>query len=99
MSDTPIFDNVNNNTPRESDVVDIEIKPVTLNEDGEYTNAPQPKVIAATSGAGVGAAVATLVVWIVEITTGIDVPALVEGATAVLTAAGLGFAAGWIERP
>jgi hypothetical protein len=74
-------------------------KLLTTDEYGDPTNAPQPKVVAATSGAVVGGALSTLGVWIFETTTRIDLPMPVEGAILTLMIAGVAFAAGWIKRP
>jgi hypothetical protein len=46
-----------------------------------------PKV----TGAALGAAAATIALWIVEAATGIDVPAMVEGAVAVVFVFGTGY--------
>lgn len=78
MSDTPIFDQVNNTT-----------KP---------NPAPQPKVIAATTGAGVGGALSVLVCWIVETVASIDIPSPVEGAVAIILGAGLAFVGGYWKK-
>jgi hypothetical protein len=66
---------------------------------GDPTSTPQPKVVAAATGAGVGGALSTLGVWIFETTTKIDLPLPVEGSILVLITAGVAFAAGWIKRP
>ena len=71
----------------------------TTDEYGDPTNAPQPKVTAAATGAGVGAALSTLGVWIFETATKIDLPMPVEGSILVLMTAAVAFAAGWIKRP
>lgn len=72
---------------------------VTTDELGEPTATPQPKVIAATAGAGVGAAITTVGVYVFETATRIDLPSIVEGALLVLVSAGVAFAAGYIKRP
>lgn len=72
---------------------------VTTDELGEPTATPQPKVIAATAGAGVGAAITTVGVYVFETATRIDLPSIVEGALLVIVTAGLAFAAGYIKRP
>lgn len=82
---TPIFDEVS--------------KDVTTDETGQPTNTPQPKVLAATAGAGVGAAVSTIAIYLIETLGRIDLPDVVEGAIGVLLAAGVGFLAGYIKRP
>lgn len=81
MSDTPIFDSVDNShsTP-------------------EPNKTPQPKVVAATSGAGVGGALAVITNWIIEASTGIDIPESVELATVVVFTAGLAFVSGYWKR-
>lgn len=82
---TPIFDGVS--------------KPVTTDEQGGVTNEPQPKVLAATAGAGVGAAVSTIAIYLIETLGNVDLPDVVEGAALVLISAGVAFAAGYIKRP
>lgn len=72
---------------------------VTTNSAGEQTATPQPKVIAGTIGAGVGAAISTIGVWVIEQTAHIDIPGGVEAAITVVVTAGLGFLAGYIKNP
>ena len=72
---------------------------VTTDEHGGPTAEPQPKVLAATAGAGVGAAVSTLAIYLVESLGRIDLPDAVEGAVLVLVSAGVAFLAGYIKRP
>lgn len=72
---------------------------VTTDVSGNVTSTPQPKVIASTVGAGVGAAVSTITVYLIETLGKIDLPDAVEGALLVLVSAGLAFAAGYIKRP
>lgn len=72
---------------------------VTTDEKGLPTSQPQPKVIAATAGAGVGAAVSTLAVYLIETLGKIDLPDVVEGAVLTLISAGVAFLAGYIKRP
>ena len=72
---------------------------VTTDAVGAPTAQPQPKVLAATAGAGVGAAVSTLVVYLIETLGRVDLPDVVEGACLVLISAGVAFAAGYIKRP
>lgn len=72
---------------------------VTTNEAGAPTSTPQPKVVAATIGAGVAGAVTTLGVYVFEATSGIDLPPIVEGSLLTLITAGVAFAAGYIKRP
>lgn len=72
---------------------------VTTDENGVPTSEPQPKVLAATAGAGVGAAVSTLAIYLVETLGKVDLPDAVEGAVLVLISAGVAFLAGYIKRP
>lgn len=74
-------------------------KNVTTDEFGVPTTQPQPKVIAAAGGAGVGAAVTTLTIWLIETLAKIDLPDAVEGSALVLISAGLAFVAGYVKRP
>lgn len=76
-----------------------ETGPVTTDDAGVRTNKPQPKVLAATAGAGVGAAAGTVVNYLIETIAQIDLPDTVEGAILVLVSAGVAFAAGYIKRP
>lgn len=77
--DTPIFDNMNENTPNAS-------------------GKPQPKIVAATVGAGVGSALATVVVWVVGAVTAVAVPEAVELALGVILTAALAFVGGYWKR-
>jgi hypothetical protein len=72
---------------------------VTTDAAGNPTNTPQPKVVAATVGAGVGAAAGTVVNYLIETIANVDLPDTVEGAIAVLIAAGVAFVAGYVKRP
>lgn len=72
---------------------------VTTDEFGGITSRPQPKVLAATAGAGVGAAISTIAVYLIESLGKIDLPEAVDGAILVLVSAGVAFLAGWIKRP
>lgn len=74
-------------------------KPVTTDAEGNPTQTPQPKVIAATVGAGVGTALGVIAVWAFEATTGTDVPEGVELAVGVVLTAGLAFVGGYFKRP
>lgn len=74
-------------------------KPFTTDAAGLPTPVPQPKVVAATSGAVVGGAITTLGIYIFETATAVDLPSLVEGAILTLVTAGVAFAAGYIKRP
>lgn len=72
---------------------------VTTDADGVATSTPQPKVIASTVGAGVGAAVSTITIYLIETLAKIDLPDAVEGAALVIISAGVAFLAGYIKRP
>lgn len=74
-------------------------KPVTTNEVGEPTPAPQPKVVAGAAGAVVGGAITTIAIYAFEGITAIDLPQTVEGAVLTLVSAGVGFAFAYIKRP
>lgn len=71
----------------------------TTDEAGRPTSSPQPKVVAATAGAGVGAAVSTLAVYLIETLGKIDLPEAVDGAILVLVTAGVSFLAGYLKKP
>lgn len=58
-------------------------QPITTDPSGEPTATPQPKVIAATIGAGVGAALSTVGVYAFETLANHDLPDVVEGAIGV----------------
>lgn len=77
-------------------MIDEEVK---IGEAGNTESAaPQPKVVAATVGAGVGSAIATIVVWVVSVTTGLEVPEAVELAGGVVLTAGLAFIGGYFKK-
>lgn len=70
-----------------------------LNSHPEPVSAkPQPKVVAATVGAGVGSAVATIVVWIVNISAAVEVPEGVELALGIVLTAALAFVGGYWKK-
>lgn len=109
MSDTPFFDEFESRDS-ETQVQRRIIENVNI---GEYASAqadldvlnrvepsktPQPKVVAATAGAGVGVALGTVVTWIVEASAGIDIPAGVELAIGVILTAGLAFVGGYWKK-
>lgn len=75
------------------------IPAVTTDENGEPTAAPQPKVVAASAGAGIGAAASTVLVYLIEAFGHIDLPVAVEGAILVLIAGAVSFLGGYITRP
>lgn len=72
---------------------------LTTDANGIPTSTPQPKVLAATAGAGVGAAVSTITVYLIESIGKIDLPNEIEGATLVLISAGIAFLAGYFKKP
>lgn len=72
---------------------------VTTDEVGRATSTPQPKVVASTVGAGVGAAVSTIAIYLIETLGKVDLPDAVEGAALVLISAGVAFLAGYVKRP
>ena len=72
---------------------------VTTDEFGVPTSKPQSKVIASTAGAGVGAAITTIAVYLIETLGKVEIPEAVEGAGLVLISAGIAFLAGYIKRP
>lgn len=72
---------------------------VTTDVNNQPTKTPQPKVIAAAIGAGVGGAVTTLGVYIFETLSGVDLPTAVEGSLLTLVVAGLSFLSGYIKKP
>lgn len=71
------------------------VDPVT----GTATATPTPKVVASTTGGAVGAAVAVIGVYVIELTTGVDIPTLVEGAVTVVVTGALAFVGGYFKRP
>lgn len=72
---------------------------ITTDETGTPTSKPQPKVVAAAAGAGVGGAITTIGIYLIESLGGIDLPTAVEGAALILVSAGVSYLAGWIKRP
>lgn len=76
-----------------------ETGPVTTDEAGVPTKAPQPKVIAATTGAVIGGAITTIGIYAFEGVTSIDLPQTVEGAVLTLVVGAVALAAGYIKRP
>lgn len=73
--------------------------PVTTNEQGQPTSAPQPKVVAGATGAVVGGAITTIGIYAFESITSIDLPQTVEGAVLTLISAAVGLAFAYIKRP
>lgn len=74
-------------------------KSVTTDAHGGPTNTPQSKVVASTVGAGIGAALTTITVYLIESLGGIALPEEVKGAAVTLISAGVAFLAGYIKRP
>lgn len=72
---------------------------VTTDAHGFVTSTPQPKVLAATAGAGVGAAISTIAIYLIETLGRVDLPDVVEGAALTLVSAGVAFLAGYIKKP
>jgi RsiW-degrading membrane proteinase PrsW (M82 family) len=70
----------------------------TATETVKHSNAPQPKVVAATIGAGVGFAVGEVATYIIETAAGIDIPTNVEQAIGLILTAGLSFIAGYVKK-
>lgn len=70
----------------------------TSREPEPVDNTPRPKVVAATAGAGVGSALATITVWIVNATTNVVVPEGVELALGIVLTTGLAFVGGYWKR-
>ena len=109
MSDTPLFDETNDDMIRakRDEQWRAEVAKMELNEaygkypvtDSYVTDpAPQPKVVFATVGSGVGVALATITVWGFEAATAVDVPEGVELAFGVVLTAALTFVAGYFKR-
>ena len=69
-----------------------------LNTPKPVYKTPQPKVVAATVGAGVGAAIGNIIVWIVEAAANIDIPDSVELSIGVVITAALAFVAGYVKK-
>lgn len=98
-NDTPIFDNVDKPTPIYGSITD----PVKTQRDNPHgvnapSKTPQPKVVAATAGAGVGAAISVVLVWVIEASAKIDIPEGVELAIPIIIGTGLTFLAGYFKR-
>lgn len=69
-----------------------------MNKPVEPSKTPQPKVVAATVGAGVGSAIGEIIVWGVEASANINIPGNVELAIGVVLTAGLAFLSGYMKR-
>lgn len=66
---------------------------------GAPTRTPQPKVVAAAVGSGVGAAISTIGIYAFESLSKVDLPETVEGSVLVLVSACVAFLAGYVKRP
>lgn len=103
MNDTPIFDS---NADKAAEAKRRALKQEINDSYAKYAetdgvvtdNRPTPKVWSATVGAGVGSALATIIVWVVNVATGVDVPETVELASGVVLTAGLAFVGGHWKR-
>jgi NhaP-type Na+/H+ or K+/H+ antiporter len=73
--------------------------PVTRDEHGNPTSVPEPKVVAATGGAVVGAAAGFVLVYVIETAARIDMPTLVDNAIITLVAAAVTFVGGYVKHP
>ena len=93
--ETPIYDSLNNGEIPKPEPI---LGPVTGENEVAHSNRPQPKVVAATVGAGVGAAISTIAVWVIEMSTRIDVPTQVEGASVVIFTAAVAFVSGYYKK-
>lgn len=69
-----------------------------LNTPKQADKTPQPKVVAATIGGGVGTAISTIAIWIIEASAKIDIPNEVELAVGVVITAALAFVAGYVKK-
>ena len=83
--DTPIYDKVAN-----GDVEGV--------ENNVSSAVPKGKVVAATVGAGVGSALANIIVWWVELAANIDIPNEVSLSIGIVITAGLSFAGGYFKK-
>lgn len=91
--ETPIFDGIQKNYEKPEPI----LGPITPVEN-ENSGRPQPKVVAATIGASVGAAISQIIVWLAEITTRVDIPTEVEASFTVVVTALLAFVSGYFKR-
>ena len=69
-----------------------------MSESPIATSTPKNKVVAATGGAAVGAALAIILTWAIQ-KAGVDVPANVADALSVVITAILTFLSGWSMPP
>lgn len=77
----------------------VDGKPVTADENGVPTSAVNPKVTASAAGAGLGAAVSTIGIYLIETLGNVDLPVAVDGAILVLVSYGVSFLTGYLKRP
>lgn len=97
--DTPIHDSIDKPTPIYGSMTD----PTPVQKENPHgvnaaSKTPQKKVVAATAGAGVGAAVSVVLVWVIEASAKIDIPETVELAVPIIIGTALTFAAGYFKR-
>lgn len=103
-NDNPIYDEVKSQgeTPIYHDVEKPEpiLGPITgeIEHVKSPSRKPQPKVVAATAGAGVGAAISVVLVWAIEASAKIDIPETVELAVPIIIGTGLTFLAGYFKK-
>lgn len=64
----------------------------------QNSNKPEPKVIAAGIGAGVGTALGDIIVYAIESLARIDIPGNVEVAIGIVVAAGVAFVSGYYKK-
>lgn len=74
-------------------------KTITIGENGQPTKRPTAKVVAATGGGAIGVALSAIGIYVIELTTGVDIPPLIEGAAGVVVTGALTLIAGWVKRP
>lgn len=88
MSDTPFFDEQNEEKGTFPDELELVVEP---------DKTPQPKVIAATAGSAVGGAAALILAWILGM-MGVEMPTEVQGAVSILLVAVFTFVAGYWKK-
>ncbi len=89
----------NNHNPNETPIYDkVMSGNVPTVEKNVPSAVPQPKVYAATVGAGVGSALATIAVWWVEFVYQIDIPNEVALSIGVVVTGGLAFIGGYFKK-
>lgn len=97
-NDSPIYNQIEKPVPKLGPITD----PVPSQGGDHGVNAPssrpQKKVVAATAGAGIGAAVSVVLVWAIEASANIDIPESVELAIPIIIGTALTFVAGYFKR-